>query len=185
MQKWVFDVDNKAVMCESDIVFYIDDLDYEIVTDIVNMHNNNFTPHEIDTYLLDKSQIAQDEREFVIEQIVNYINFINMTEQQVTEISGLANAEETVQELIKTPEATQKKIRKQRNSNGSLQVKLSNPSDYIAILQEKIEIVRILDSVSLPDIPSNLTKANRDIMIDFQKEHEALVAKYMEKIQKA
>lgn len=76
------------------------------------------------------------------------------------------------------------KTTRQRRITDSVSAKVS-PSDYLKILQEKMDIVRLLDAVEMPEIPTALTKANRDIMIEFQKEHTGLIAKYMEKIQKA
>jgi hypothetical protein len=52
-------------------------------------------------------------------------------------------------------------------------------------MQEKIEMARMLDTVVLPELPGSMTKANRDIMVEFQKEHSQLVMKYMQKIQQA
>jgi hypothetical protein len=37
----------------------------------------------------------------------------------------------------------------------------------------------------MPELPGGMTKGNRDIMVEFQKEQAALIAKFMERIQKA
>jgi len=58
-------------------------------------------------------------------------------------------------------------------------------SEFIKVMEEKIEMVKILDQVSMPELPGGMTKGNRDIMVEFQKEQAALIAKFMERIQKA
>ena len=79
----------------------------------------------------------------------------------------------------------EKKTRQRRITDGKASIKIQSTDDFIKIMQEKIEMVRILDAVSSPDIPLSFSKTNREIMLEFQKEHGALVSKYMERIQKA
>ena len=79
----------------------------------------------------------------------------------------------------------QKKTRQRRLADGKAFVKLQSTEDFIKNMQEKIDMIRILDSITMGEIPGNMSKANRDIIVEFQREHDALVKKFMERIQKA
>ena len=79
----------------------------------------------------------------------------------------------------------EKKTRQRRLSDGKAFVKLQSTEDFIKNMQEKIDMIRILDSITMGEIPGNMSKANRDIIVEFQREHDGLVKKFMERIQKA
>jgi hypothetical protein len=72
-----------------------------------------------------------------------------------------------------------------RITDGNPAIKAQSAADFIKVMQEKIEMAKMLDGIELPEIPTSMTKANRDVMIEFQKEHSQLLVKYMQKIQQA
>jgi hypothetical protein len=86
------------------------------------------------------------------------------------------------------PAPTAEKTKRQwirRNTDGNAPIKSQSAADFIKVMQEKIEMAKMLDGIELPEIPTSMTKSNRDVMIEFQKEHSQLLVKYMQKIQQA
>lgn len=193
MNKW--QVNNKsespsvtdAITC--DLIFYIDDLDINTIEDIIEIHNAGQGAEAIDEYLLNNEKCTQDEREFIIESINNYLtldivdNTTTVHEVAGTNIAAFIPGFATEPGTSVPEPAKTKKTWSRKPIDTS--IKAVSPADYIKVLQEKMDIVRLLDAVEMPEIPTALTKGNRDIMVEFQKEHVALIAKYMERIQKA
>ena len=179
-----------------------DDVKSEVLDTITKMYNEGKRVAEIDEYLLNEELCTQDEREFIIENITNYINMENQNqdifpnnldtmaqEEEVATvigsvIIGTENAPIPVVEEVK--EEKQKRQWTRRVTDGKSPVfKPQSAEDFIKVMQEKIEMARMLDAVTLPEISGSMTKGNRDIMVEFQKEHAQMVSKYMERIQKA
>jgi hypothetical protein len=79
----------------------------------------------------------------------------------------------------------QKRQWTRRITDGNPAIKAQSAADFIKVMQEKIEMAKMLDGIELPEIPTSMTKSNRDVMIEFQKEHSQLLVKYMQKIQQA
>ena len=197
--------DNSIIEEETgDVVIYGDDVTPEVLSNVVEMYNQGKNITEIDQYLLDEELCTQDEREFIIENINNYISMEGqMTPVEVAEtLTAMVNNTTTVHEIPGTniaailpgfatepgtpaPVEKQKKTWTRRSADIKSTVKMQSTEDFIKVMQEKIEMARMLDAVVLPEIPGSMTKGNRDIMVEFQKEHAAMVVKYMQKIQQA
>lgn len=78
MQNWSFNPDKgeNAVSENDEIVFYIDDLNPEVVAKIVELQNANPNGDfrtQVDQYLESEDRCSPDEREFVLDQIDNYV----------------------------------------------------------------------------------------------------------------
>lgn len=192
MNKWELSrIDGNLAVVDSKtrtVIFYINDLPYKTVVNIVELNNKGTDLSGIDQMLLNDEECTQDEREFIIESISNYINLEKMEENKVIDstadiaavIPGFATEPGSPAPVEKTKRQWTRRI-----TDGNAPIKAQSTAEFIKIMQEKIEMARMLDAVVLPDIPGSMTKNNRDIMVEFQKEHSQLVVKYMQKIQQA
>lgn len=179
-----------------EVIFYPNDIKSEVVENCLNIYNRIKDIKEVDEYLLNEEDCTSDDREFIIESLTNYINMNTETvPQERPEVEAFinntpmpqqqANPEAAMQAKTETaPEVKQKRQWTRRITDGPA-TKIGSTSDFIKVMEEKIEMVKILDQVTMPELPGGMTKANRDIMVEFQKEQSALIAKFMEKIQKA
>jgi len=185
--------DNSIIEEETgDVVIYGDDVTPEVLSNVVKMYNQGKNITEIGQYLLDEELCTQDEREFIIENINNYISMENQNQNNqfpnnLDQVTPEATEVSTVMTgTFINPEPVKKKNYQRRMTDGkSTAFKPQSTDDFIKVMQEKIEMARMLDAVILPEIPGSMTKGNRDIMVEFQKEHAAMVVKYMQKIQQA
>ena len=197
MKKLLYIPDTNTIIEEEtgDVVMYGDDVTPEVLSNVVFMYNQGKELSEIDQYLLDEELCTQDGREFIIENINNYISMENQNQNEqfpnnldqvtseVTEVSAPAPSESV---SATETEKKEKKVYQRRMTDGkSPAFKPQSTDDFIKVMQEKIEMARMLDAVVLPEIPGSMTKGNRDIMVEFQKEHATMVVKYMQKIQQA
>jgi hypothetical protein len=192
MNKWELSrIDGNLAVVDSKtrtVIFYINDLPYKTVVNIVELNNKGTDLSGIDQMLLNDEECTQDEREFIIESISNYINLEKMEENKAIDstadiaavIPGFATEPGSPAPVEKTKRQWTRRI-----TDGNAPIKAQSTAEFIKIMQEKIEMARMLDAVVLPDIPGSMTKNNRDIMVEFQKEHSQLVVKYMQKIQQA
>lgn len=174
-----------------EVIFYPNDISVEVIENSLNIFNRMRNIREVDEYLLNEENCTSDDREFIIESLTNYISMntetVNQTVETV-ETSGpttpTVTPEPPKEETPPVAEPKQKRQWTRRVTDGPA-MKISSTSDFIKLMEEKIEMVKILDQVTMPELPGGMTKANRDIMVEFQKEQSALIAKFMEKIQKA
>lgn len=194
MKKLVYILGDNSIIEEEtgDVVIYGDDVTPEVLSNVVKMYNQGKNITEIDQYLLDEELCTQDEREFIIENINNYISMENQNQNNqfpnnLDQVTPEATEVSTVMAgTFLNPEPVKKKNYQRRMTDGKSPVfKPQSTDDFIKVMQEKIEMARMLDAVVLPEIPGSMTKGNRDIMVEFQKEHAAMVVKYMQKIQQA
>jgi len=194
MKKLIYILGDNSIIEEEtgDVVMYGDDVTPEVLSNVVNMYNQGKNITEIDQYLLDEQLCTQDEREFIIENINNYISMENQNQNNqfpnnLDQVTPEATEVSTVMAgTFLNPEPVKKKNYQRRMTDGKSPVfKPQSTDDFIKVMQEKIEMARMLDAVVLPEIPGSMTKGNRDIMVEFQKEHAAMVVKYMQKIQQA
>ena len=194
MKKLIYILGDNSIIEEEtgDVVMYGDDVTPEVLSNVVKMYNQGKNITEIDQYLLDEQLCTQDEREFIIENINNYIsmeyqNQNNQFPNNLDQVTPEATEVSTVMAgTFLNPEPVKKKNYQRRMTDGKSPVfKPQSTDDFIKVMQEKIEMARMLDAVVLPEIPGSMTKGNRDIMVEFQKEHAAMVVKYMQKIQQA
>lgn len=190
MNKWELSrIDGNLAVVDSKtrtVIFYINDLPYKTVVNIVELNNKGTDLSGIDQMLLNDEECTQDEREFIIESISNYINLEKMEENKVIEPTAAMTIPGSVSEPG-SPAPVEKTKRQwtRRITDGNAPIKAQSTAEFIKIMQEKIEMAKILDTVVLPELPGSMTKANRDIMVEFVKEHSQLVMKYMQKIQQA
>lgn len=201
MTNWIYNKGNSSIRClnkgQMDTVMYVDDVNPDVIDRIVKMYNAGKNTKEIEQYLLNEELCTQDEREFIMENIVNYINLTdkmenqnqNQEQNQFPDNLDQVAVETTTQvppvEQEKKEETKEKRVYQRRVTDNRSSFKAQSAEDFIKVMQEKIEMAKMIDSVTLPDIPASMTKSNRDIMVEFQKEHNALVTKFMERIQKA
>lgn len=185
-----------------EIVFHRNDVDPEVVENCLNIFNRLQSITEVDEYLLNEEKVNSDEREFIIETLASLIKTeteTDMNPETVHQVPGTGTAaimpEVTTTQapeasVVQDPKAgtaapeRQKRQWTRRITDGASKPTQST-SEFIKVMEEKIEMVKILDQVSMPELPSGMTKGNRDIMVEFQKEQAALIAKFMERIQKA
>lgn len=182
----------------NDVVFYINDIKPDVIANCLNIYNRLQSIKEVTEYLLDEDDCDADQREFITEQLAQYA-FLNtvtpitpiattMEENKVIEptaaiaavIPGFATEPGSPAPVEKTKRQWTRRI-----TDGNAPIKAQSAADFIKIMQEKIEMARMLDTVVLPELPGSMTKTNRDIMVEFVKEHSQLVMKYMQKIQQA
>jgi hypothetical protein len=185
-----------------EIVFHRNDVDPEVVENCLNIFNRLQSITEVDEYLLNEEKVNSDEREFIIETLASLIKTeteTDMNPETVHQVPGTGTAaimpEVTTTQapeasVVQDPKAgtaapeRQKRQWTRRITDGGSKPTQST-SEFIKVMEEKIEMVKILDQVSMPELPGGMTKGNRDIMVEFQKEQAALIAKFMERIQKA
>ncbi|MEY4333076.1 MAG: hypothetical protein RLZZ196_1814 [Bacteroidota bacterium] len=201
MTNWIYNKGNSSIRClnkgQMDTVMYVDDVNPDVIDRIVKMYNAGKNTKEIEQYLLNEELCTQDEREFIMENIVNYINLTDKMENQnqnqeqnqfpdnLDQVAVQTRTQVPPVEQEKKEETKEKRVYQRRVTDNRSSFKAQSAEDFIKVMQEKIEMAKMIDSVTLPDIPASMTKSNRDIMVEFQKEHNALVTKFMERIQKA
>lgn len=229
MNQWKFNPQegDNAVSDNDEIVFYIDDLNPEVVAKIVEIQNQgieiqaDFVP-QVDAYLAQEDRCSPDEREFVMEQINNYVK-INATpaetianaQPQQPAAQGSPAAEEKPGETQtpqggntggtvnnddagkpgvqqQQPQASQRggNRRGQQAAAGATTTrrtttggaKVESTEELIKSLQDKIDLIKLIDTAQIIEVPAGLGKTARDIMTEFQKEQEALKLSYMERV---
>lgn len=211
MKNWIYSKGNSAVRClnkgSMDVVMYVNDVNPDVIAEVVRLYNAGNTLDDIKNYLADEDNCNTDEYEFITEEISNYLKLTKVETQTEMEnqnqnvpfpdnleqvkpsniILGTESAPIPVEQPVAegAKEEKQKRQWTRRVTDGKSSFKAQSTEDFIKVMQEKIEMARMLDAVDLPEIPSSMTKGNRDIMVEFQKEHAAMVTKYMQKIQQA
>jgi hypothetical protein len=191
----------------NEVVFYINDIKPDVIANCLNIYNRLQSTKEVEEYLLDEDDCDADQREFIIEQLAQYA-FLNTVTPTATIIPIIPTTMEENKVIDPTagmtipgsvsepgspapqenPTAPVEKTKRpwtRRITDGNPAIKAQSTADFIKVMQEKIEMAKILDTVVLPELPGSMTKANRDIMVEFVKEHSQLVMKYMQKIQQA
>ena len=201
-----------AITEEGEVVMYADDLNREVLAKIVEMHNAGKDSAEIDAYLLDEEKCTQDEREFIMENIINYIKLTNVSDTNSEVLQpgtdgGQASqtgndsgplSQPAAQQPGASPEppvvlspqqraANTRKANLEKNGGAAGTRRLTDgpakkPSTSKAIeeFQEKIDLLKVLDGAELLVIPSGLSVTGRNLLIEFQKEQDALVQKYID-----
>ena len=184
----------------NEVVFYINDIKPDVIANCLNIYNRLQSTKEVEEYLLDEDDCDADQREFIIEQLAQYA-FLNTVTPTATIIPIIPTTMEenkvidptagmTIPGSVSEPgsPAPVEKTKRQwtrRITDGNAPIKAQSAADFIKVMQEKIEMAKMLDAIELPEIPASMTKSNRDVMVEFQKEHSQLLVKYMQKIQQA
>lgn len=192
-------IDDYIMNVETDeVVFYRNDVDPEVVENSLNIFNRLQSVSEVDEYLLNEEKVTSDEREFITEALANLITTEKETEMQEPAVTENQNNDAVAgtdvsavipgfvtEPIPPAPPAEKPKRQWTRRATDGQPKLTQSTSDFIKAMEEKIEMVKILDQVTMPELPGTMTKSNRDIMVEFQKEHAAMVTKYMQKIQQA
>lgn len=111
--------------------------------------------------------------------------YINKNETEMVD-HGMTDKENAELQMVKQPEIEGKKPRKQRETKTATTTtgnKSISPQDYIKMLEEKIELTKLLSNITAPEIPDELTKAGRELLIRFCQDHNKLIVDYIESIQ--
>jgi hypothetical protein len=185
----------------NELVFYINDIKPDVIVNCLNIFNKVQDIRQVNEYLLDEDDCEEDQRDFIIEQLGQYAELAyrtvettpTMEENKVIETTAAMTIPGSVSEpgtpvpVVEPTPVVDKQKRQwtRRITDGNPAIKAQSAADFIKVMQEKIEMAKMLDGIELPEIPTSMTKANRDIMIEFQKEHSQLLVKYMQKIQQA
>lgn len=198
----------------NEVVFHINDIKPDVIINCLNIFNKVQDIREVNEYLLDEDDCDEDQRDFITEQLAQYAELAyrtvettpiatTMEENKVIEIPmpNTMVMPQIIQDIMPgfatepaspaVPVAPapvvdrQKRQWTRRITDGNGPIKTQSAADFIKVMQEKIEMAKMLDGIELPEIPTSMTKANRDVMIEFQKEHSQLLVKYMNKIQQA
>ena len=185
----------------NELVFYINDIKPDVIVNCLNIFNKVQDIRQVNEYLLDEDDCEEDQRDFIIEQLGQYAELAyrtvettpTMEENKVIETTAAMTIPGSVSEpgspapVVEPTPVVDKQKRQwtRRITDGNPAIKAQSAADFIKVMQEKIEMAKMLDGIELPEIPTSMTKANRDVMIEFQKEHSQLLVKYMQKIQQA
>lgn len=178
----------RAIMNGEEVVMYLDDIPEQIAVKVIVLHNEGKSIEEINAHLEQDNGCFTDQREFIIEQITAYANLTSgeqpplpvpqppaqqpekpMSQQQRAAITRKKNAAAKAEQAGKGATAAPKKL---------------TTKDAIKEMEDKIALLKTLDAAPALEIPQGLGKTGRDLMIEFQKEQDALVQKYIGRIQK-
>lgn len=197
MNQWIFDPEMespKAIMDGTEVVMYIDDVPEEIAAKVVELHNEGKTPEEINAYLEQDNGCFTDNREFIMEQITNYIKLSSGEAPVLVPPAGpQANGGSPEPDKPLSPQQRAANTRKENAAKNAAKnpapaaastVKKATVKDAIKDMEDKITLLKTLDSAPALEIPTGLGKAGRELLIEFQKEQEALAQKYITRIQK-
>lgn len=183
MKKWLFNpaAGDTTIAAEGtdEIVMYIEDLNKEVVSHIVEMHNTGSSVEEIHKFLDKDLRVTLEESDYVVEQILTFQKLYEDEESTVIVPEA---------EVSKEPAATQEKVtstRKKREVKAQVAAtdKVITPEDYIELLKEKIVLCEVIGGAKLPEIPTGVSKSSRELMIELNKEYKTLINKYMVLIQ--
>jgi hypothetical protein len=187
--------DSPAIMEGEEVVMYFDTVNPDVMAKVVELYNAGKPTEDIEAYLLNEDNCDKDQREFIMEQIHAYIKLKNVSDQPVVQPAATnegngtnaiiaAPGTQPIPELTKGQRAAATRKANQLAAKKTTPAKKTDTVGVIKSLEEKIQLVRVLDATEVPEIPSGISKEARELMVAFQKENEVLVQKYMDKIQK-
>lgn len=198
--KWSYKENEKAIVdSEERLVMYSDDINDQVLQEVCQMWNTNQDLKVMQGHL-DKSELCTiEESDYIMEQIGNYqesAEIEKMQDDQMQEhvtdiIENMAIVEvgnPGNEEVIEKP----KKTRQPRQQVST--VKSSGKVDTASVVerlkeqaekaQKQIEWITWLDeSVNVQDMPEDLSKGARELLLQFTKEIEGLKGKYIVAIQ--
>ena len=185
-----------AIMEGQEVVMYVDDLNPEVMAKIAELHNAGKTTEELDAYLLDEEKCDQEQREFIMEQIVAYLKLTTVSETATVQKPQVQPQGSGDGSIAPTPQPQQQPNQPQppltpqqraaitRRQNATAAPKKAGTAEAIKALEEKISLIKLLDGAEVLDIPTGLGKDARELMTAFQKEQQSLIDTYLEKVQK-
>lgn len=163
--------------------------------DIILMHGNEV----VDEYISPESIIDQDEKELLLafsdidtEQRKPFEG--DVLEPKDPTMEKIVNdlIEQKVQILTTEPDLVAEKVKRTRRVIAqSTTPKKQTPADIIqelidskAAIDAKIALIHLFTEIRVPELPAGLNKVNRETMLEFHKEYDTLVQKYLEIIVK-
>ena len=176
-----------------EVIMYGDTIPSNVLEAVTQMINNKEFS-SIKQYL-DNTSCVTEEKDFILESLHDFIKTDDVfpdnlgesesskPEQEKELSTTQGNTSLAVNKISEEKEKRQYTRRVQETNKNS--GKIQSTEDFIKLLQEKIEMAKLLDLVTIPDVPTTMSKPNREILIEFQKEHSAMVAKYIQKIQQS
>lgn len=198
--KWVFNYEagDRSVKLENGKhVFYIDDIAPEVITEVVGQWNNGKSVKEIEKWLDKQDGVSFEECESIVESITNWEKTYSISPETV-DISGKIasnvpmiednigpalskeGAEAAKEQQKAVAEATKPK---QTRTKATSTNKKLDVNDVKKLLQEKIEMLNVIDSLGCIEIPENLSTRSKLLLSDFVKEQDALKDKYLDRVQ--
>lgn len=188
-------------------VFMTEDINHDAIKSLVTQYNEEYSLNRIKGNLEQDERLTGDEVDYIMEQLELFEEsnsnagdsivapwteevILNPNPTIITIPKDTLQKGDTVHiEYNSIGEvAIEKKERKTRQprtvnpvtGNGK---KTLTPQEYILVLQEKMDLTKLLSNTIAPEIPEGLTKSGRNLMIEFAADHNKLIFDYLEKIQ--
>jgi len=172
----------------SNVVLHGDDINEEVLQKVCNLWSTGKELKVIVSYLDRENKCTGEEGEYIVEQLEVYEKSLKdapMTKTEVAEtLTAMVNSAPVIREVPSTniaailpgfatepgtPAPIEKKGRKQTpavRTTGKVDAK-----SLIEKMQEQIELIRYIDStVDMDNEPGQLSKAARDILIQYRKD---------------
>lgn len=193
-QKWKIAQNGNVVLEDGTEVFDTDNINPEALQDLCDDWNSGMSNEKIKSNLEKDERLTGDEVDYIMEQIEIW------EEKQIEELT--VNAETVVEEpvyiaavdpiqktenegtAIVTVEKKQRKPRQARTTPVTCGSKSISAEDYIAQLQEKIELVRILDTMKADiELPETMSTKGKNLLLEVEKSINSTVAAYLQQVQ--
>ncbi len=200
--KWIYNAETDSAIIEEnteEVVLYVNDVHPEVISKVVEMHNEEYSNRKIQTMLEGDERVTPDETEYIMEQVEAW-DEVQQSQPAVT----IAPTGDTTGNVVVIDAAVVMKLkeegesplvpvveRKKRGPNkpstattGKKKVSVENLEqsieEQIKALQEKKALIAVLKNVPSIDIPEDLTTAGKKIMVALSIEYRQLVDKYAE-----
>lgn len=186
------------------------EINYDAIESMLEGYNAGYSLSRVKSNMEQDDRLTGDEIDYIVEQLEMFEEdmekksveevspwtqehdktWSELTPAQITEtIEILQQGKEVGEQIADTVITAMKKERKKREpktSNGGVQgtsKKTLTPQEYMESLLEKVELCKILSDVQYPEVPADLSKTNRNLMLEMNKELEGVVTTYLQKIQ--
>lgn len=174
-----------------------DTINIDAVEGFVVMYNEDYSLSRIKSNLEQDDRLTGDE----VDELMSALSVLEELCEKVSETkeqspwSEEVKLEQSSKEIKKVLEGGDidhmkelpktKKTRQPRISTapGVSTKKSITPQDYMEILQEKMNLTKLLSVTVAPEIPDGLTKLGRILMIEFSVDYNKLIVEYLERIQ--
>lgn len=210
MKQWQYnpELGDQAISeVETDnVVLYVDDVNPEVITQVVEMHNEEYSLKRIFEHLNNDERVTPDEVEFLMEELEKYEELekkagtekeapfpLNLEEQSTEpkiekNMAIYGDVAHTNDETIAATQLQQEgqtvvSKRGKRGTGNTTGKKKMSLEDMIQEMESKIELAKVFQNIPEIPFPENMSKSARDLMLRFQKEYKELVEKYIVEIQ--
>lgn len=193
-------------------IFQTEYINKDAIEEFIKQYNSDYSMSRIRSNMEADDCLTGDEVDYIIEQMeiweedqevakgadVDEDKFpwteeevLGATEEQLKEINENKVSEKELSENITAifEAGKQKKERKKREPKTTSSGEKSNgkklsAEEYIEMLQEKIELTKsINDITTIGEIPENLSKKGKDLLLSLDKELSSVIDKYLEMVQ--